>query len=51
LAVSGLSRYEDQKQLQKHKYQVDAVPVGVTGVAFHLARDLPRSGSKTMRLG
>ncbi|WP_205301889.1 hypothetical protein, partial [Pseudomonas abietaniphila] len=25
--------------------------VGATGVTFHLARDLPRSGSKIRRLG
>jgi hypothetical protein len=34
----------------RNRNQADAIPVGATGVAFHLARDLPRSGSKIRRL-
>jgi hypothetical protein len=41
---------QNQQQKPKQKYEVEAVLLGATGVVFHLARDLPRSGSKVRRL-
>jgi hypothetical protein len=50
VAICGVWTIDAEEHEQKQKYQVDAIPVGATGVAFHLARDLPRSGSEIRRL-